>query len=331
MILNWNGKHFLEQFLPSVLASGYANLEVIVADNHSQDDSVAFLEQHYPDLRLIRHPANLGFTCGYNEALKQVQGDYYMLLNSDVEVSPGWLNPMVAMLERDRAIGVCQPKLLQYHNRKQFEYAGGAGGWIDSLGYPFTMGRIFEVFEDDTGQYDQPRPIFWASGAAVFVRASLFHEAGGFDNFFFAHQEEIDLCWRIQLMGYTIYSCPQSVVYHVGGGTLPRGNRRKLFLNFRNNRIMMAKNLPWHALVWKMPVRVLLDMTSAAKALLSGDPGHCFAIIRAEWGFWGWVFRHRSGSVFPFHRKGTLQGVYHGSVVWQHFVRGKRWFREIIH
>jgi GT2 family glycosyltransferase len=313
-----------------VLASRYDNKEVIVADNCSADDSISFLGSAYPGVRIIRHPVNYGFTRGYNEALKAVTADYYIILNSDVEVEPGWITPMVELLESDPAIAACQPKILQYHNRKQFEYAGGAGGWIDSAGYPFTKGRIFEVFENDEGQYDRAEPIFWASGAAMFIRASVFHAAGGFDNYFFAHQEEIDLCWRVQLMGYRVYSCPASVIYHVGGGTLPRGNNRKVFLNFRNNRIMLAKNLPWSGKFWKIPLRAGLDMLSACKGLLSGQGGYFAAIMKAELGFWNWVFFKKSRSVFPPAKKGALRGVYRGNIVWQHFIRRKNYFREII-
>ena len=221
VILNWNGQKYLEQFLPSVLAGTYSNYQVVVADNGSVDHSVDFLTNNYPGIRLIRFPENYGFARGYNEALKQVEADYYMLLNSDVEVQPGWLQPMVDLLENDKHIAACQSKLLSYHNKKLFEYAGGAGGWLDKYGYPFAKGRVFDVAEEDHGQYDEAAPIFWASGAALFIRASVFHEMNGFDSYFFAHQEEIDLCWRIQLAGYTIYSCPASVVGRITNRNIP--------------------------------------------------------------------------------------------------------------
>ena len=183
-------------------------------------------------MRIIRLTENHGFAKGYNEALKQVTADYYVLLNSDVEVTEGWLEPMVNLLETNKTIAACQPKLLAFHNKNLFEYAGAAGGWIDKYGYPFAKGRVFDVCEEDKGQYDQTEPIFWASGAALFIRSNVYHEVKGFDEYFFAHQEEIDLCWRIQLAGYEMYSCPESVVYHVGGGTLPKGNSKKTFLEF---------------------------------------------------------------------------------------------------
>ena len=330
VILNWNGRKFLEQFLPSVLSTNYDNYEVIVADNGSIDDSVSFLEKQYPGIRLIRFTENYGFAKGYNEALKQVQGDYYVLLNSDVEVQPGWLQPMINLLETDKNIAACQPKILSYHNKKMFEYAGAAGGWLDKYGYPFAKGRVFDICEEDNGQYDQAEPIFWASGAALFIRPDVFHEMNGFDEYFFAHQEEIDLCWRIQLAGYKIYSCPSSVVYHVGGGTLPRGNSLKTFLNFRNNKIMLSKNLPFSKKLWIMPVRNFLDTVSAWKGLLSGDAGYFFAILKAQLAFFKWWLFYQKKSIFPVTKKGILSGYLQKNMVWQHFAKKKKSFAEIV-
>jgi GT2 family glycosyltransferase len=330
VILNWNGQKYLEQFLPSVLYSSYSNFEVIIADNGSTDDSVAFLEKNYPGLRLVRFPINYGFAKGYNEALKQVQADYYIILNSDVEVRDGWLNPMVDLLENDPAIAACQPKILSFNNKKIFEYAGAAGGWLDRYGYPFAKGRVFDICEEDHGQYDQSTPIFWASGAALFIRSKVFHEMKGFDEYFFAHQEEIDLCWRIQLTGYKIYSCPSSVVYHIGGGTLPRGNSLKTYLNFRNNKIMMSKNLPLSKKLWIVPVRDFLDGVSAWKGLLTGDGGYFIAIVRAHLAFIKWWLFYREKSVFPGTRKGNLSGYLQKNMVWQHFVKKKKFFSEIV-
>ena len=330
VILNWNGQKYLEQFLPSVLAGNYTNYEVIVADNGSVDNSVSFLEKNFPGIRLIRFTENYGFAKGYNEALKQVQSDYYCILNSDVEVPPGWLQPMVELLEKDKTIAACQPKLLSYHNKKMFEYAGGAGGWLDKYGYPFARGRVFDISEEDHGQYDQAEPIFWASGAALFIRSSVFHEMKGFDGYFFAHQEEIDLCWRIQLAGYKIYACPSSIVYHVGGGTLPKGNSLKTYLNFRNNRIMISKNMPLSKKIWVVPVRNLLDAVSAWKGLLTGDAGYFIAILRAHLAFLKWWLFHKKESVFPANKKGTLTGHLQKNMVWQHFVKKKKYFSEIV-
>lgn len=330
VLLNWNGKHFLEQFLPSVLSSAYPGYEVIIVDNGSADDSIAFVETHYPSLRLIRFDQNLGFAKGYNEALKQIECDYYVLLNSDVEVTKGWLEPMVALLESDPSIAACQPKLLSFKNKTLFEYAGAAGGWLDKYGYPFAKGRIFDICEEDHGQYDQTEPIFWASGAALFIRARVFHEVSGFDEYFFAHQEEIDLCWRIQLAGYKIYSCPVSVIYHVGGGTLPRGNSRKTYLNFRNNKIMLSKNLPLPKRFWVMSARNVLDAISAGKSLLNGDAGYFVAILRAHAGFAKWWWFYRKKSVFPVSRKGSLSGYFQKNIAWLHFVKKKKTFSEIV-
>ena len=330
VILNWNGKKYLEQFLPSVSATGYNGFEIIVADNGSSDDSILFLEKNYPSIRIIRFQSNYGFAKGYNEALKQVSADYYAILNSDVEVEPGWLQPMVSLLEKNKELAACQPKILACNNRNFFEYAGAAGGWIDKFGYPFARGRVFDICEEDQGQYDDASLIFWASGAAMFIRSSVFHEVKGFDEYFFAHQEEIDLCWRIQLAGYRLSSCPQSVVYHVGGGTLPRGNTKKTYLNFRNNQIMLAKNLPWSQKWWKIPFRIFLDLVSAVKGLLIGDGGYFIAIIRAHLAFVKWILFMQHKSVFPQKKNKELHAVYNGNLVWQHFVKKKKFFSQII-
>ncbi len=330
VILNWNGRGYLENFLPFVTANTCPGAEVIVADNASTDDSISFLNEHYPQLRVIKLDKNYGFAGGYNESLRQVQSDYYVLLNSDVEVSPRWLEPVIELMEKDPSIGACQPKLLTYDDKSTFEYAGGAGGWLDYLGYPFARGRIFDVCEEDTGQYDDAEPVFWASGAALFIRARLYHELGGLDSFFFAHMEEIDLCWRLQLAGHKIYCCPASKVFHVGGGTMPKGNERKVFLNFRNNLIMLAKNLPARQLIWKLPWRFVLDSISAWKSLLAGEGVYFLAILEAHLAFLKWVAVGRKKSVFPQKRNGTLYGWYTGSVVWQYFVMGKKTFTEIV-
>ncbi len=330
VILNWNGRKFLEQFLPSVLASTYVNKQVIVADNASTDDSIVFLQQQYPSIKIILNESNEGFAKGYNTALKKVTADYYVLLNSDVEVKDNWIEPVIKLMESDPLIAACQPKILSYKERSSFEYAGASGGWIDKFGYPFTRGRIFDVCEQDNGQYDSAEQCFWASGAALFIKATLFHKAGGLDEFFFAHQEEIDLCWRLQLAGYKIYVQPASVVFHVGGGTLPKGNSRKTFLNFRNNLVMLYKNLPRRSACWKIPVRLLLDAIAAWKALLTADAGFFLAVIKAHIHFIKWIlFSKRTKSVFP-KSNAPLSGWYNRSIVWQYFIKKKRTFSEII-
>jgi GT2 family glycosyltransferase len=330
VILNWNGKKFLEQFLPSLIDSTYQNLQLIVADNASTDDSLVFLKEYYPQVKIIHNPGNLGFTGGYNEALKHVEARYYILLNSDVEVVPGWIEPVVEMMEKDQLIGACQPKMMDWINRKSFEYAGAAGGWLDAFGYPFCKGRIFDYCEEDMGQFDKAEPIFWASGAALFLRSAVFHELGGFDPFFFAHMEEIDLCWRMQLAGYKVFSCPESVIYHVGGGTLPKGNKRKVFLNFRNNLVMLSKNMRVGEKLWKIPVRIMLDVVSAWKNIFIGEPSYFFAVFKAHLAYAAWLVSGKSKSLFPSHRNKPLTGLYHGNIAWQHFIKGKKRFGEIV-
>jgi GT2 family glycosyltransferase len=330
VILNWNGRKYLEQFLPSVIASSYSNFRVVVADNASTDDSIPFLRSYYPLIEIIELKKNFGFAKGYNEALKYVKSDYYALLNSDVEVDPLWIGPIIDLMERDKTIGACQPKLLQYLDRSSFEYSGAAGGWLDCLGYPFARGRIFDVCEPDNGQYDTTEPIFWASGAAMFVRAELYHSLGGLDEYFFAHQEEIDFCWRMQRAGFMVYCCPGSVVYHLGGGTLPKGNSGKVFLNFRNNLVMMAKNMPVGEAVWKIAFRFLLDTVSAFKSLFSGEGKYFIAVFRAHVALLRWLpgGRRKQGN-FPRKSK-ELQGYFNRSVVWAHFIMGKKRFSEIV-
>ncbi len=330
VILNWNGRAFLEKFLPSVVASSYPKKQVIIADNASADDSVEFLTRQYPQISVIRLKENYGFAKGYNEALKQVKADYYILLNSDVEVQPNWIEPVINLMEHDRSIAVCQPKILTYDHKEVFEYAGGAGGWLDHLGYPFARGRIFDFCEKDNKQYDSIEPIFWASGAAMFVRSEVYHQLGGLDEFFFAHQEEIDFCWRVQLAGHKIYACPPSVVYHVGGGTLPKGNKRKVFLNFRNNLIMLSKNLPKSQAWWKIPFRFILDFISAFKSLFEGQGVYFIAVFRAHFAYLCWIPGRRRKSVFPANKNGRLEGWYRGSVVWKHFVKGVKQFDQIV-
>lgn len=330
VILNWNGKEHLRTFLPSVLASTYANKRVIVADNGSTDDSVAFLQQYFPQVEILVSAVNEGFAKGYNTALGQVTSDYYVLLNNDVSVTAGWIEPIIELMEADSTIAVCQPKLLDFNNKQQFEYAGACGGWLDALGYPFARGRVFEQLELDRGQYETAQACFWASGAAMFVRAAAFKAVGGLDEYFFAHQEEIDFCWRIQLAGYKVYVEPSSVVYHLGGGTLSKGNRLKNYLNFRNNLVMLVKNLPFTKAIIIIPIRLGLDAIAAWRAILGGDRVFFISIAQAHFGFFKWVIADRKKSVFPISTKGKLQGSYAGSVVYQHFIKKKNCFSQIV-
>ncbi|MEO5892454.1 MAG: glycosyltransferase family 2 protein [Ferruginibacter sp.] len=330
VILNWNGKEFLDKFLPFVIGSTYANKRVIVADNASTDGSVVFLQQRFPGVEVLVNSSNEGFAKGYNTALAQIKSDYYVLLNSDVEVAPGWIEPIIASMESDRLIAACQPKIRAYNNRQSFEYAGACGGWLDQLGYPFARGRIFDEVEEDKGQYDDAQHCFWATGAALFVRSDTFHEVGGLDGYFFAHQEEIDLCWRLQLAGHKVYVQPASVVYHVGGGTLSKENNLKTYLNFRNNLIMLAKNLPGGVVLRTIIIRIILDMVAGWKALLTGRGGFFGAILKAHVSFFKWLLFDQGKSVFPVSRKGKLNGWYAASLVWQHFVKKKNVFSEIV-
>lgn len=330
VILNWNGKKYLQEFLPFLLRSTYPGLKVYVADNGSSDDSIQFLKEAYPSVIIIDNKNNYGFAGGYNLALKSVSEELLVLLNSDIEVTPNWIEPAIALFESDPSIGAIQPKIMDFKNRKSFEYAGAAGGWIDILGYPFSKGRVFDKLEIDKGQYDESEEIFWASGAAMFIRKSAFVKAGGFDDYFFAHQEEIDLCWRLQKAGYKIISSPDSIVYHIGGGTLSKDNPRKIYLNFRNNLIMLWKNLSMGKVLWILPFRFALDAISAWKNLLSGQPAFFTAIMKAHFSFMGWLISDRKTAVYYNSNAIEPKGVYKGSIVWQHFVKGKNKFSEII-
>lgn len=330
VILNWNGKKFLEKFLPSVIASTYANKRIIVADNASSDDSIIFLQQHYPSVEIIKNSENEGFAKGYNTALKQIESDYYILLNSDVEVTPGWIEPIISLMQQDKSIAACQPKILSFHEPDIFEYAGASGGWIDKIGYPFARGRVLETCEKDDGQYNDAIPCFWASGAAMFVNSEVYHKLGGLDEYFFAHQEEIDFCWRAQLSGYKIFVQPASVVYHVGGGTLPKSNSRKTYLNYRNNMIMLYKNTTWPLKLWLIPYRIFLNKLAATKNLFSGDTGYFGAVLKAHIDFIGWAMFHKKKSLFVKNKKRINAGRYNGNIIWDYFVRKKKTFFEII-
>ena len=329
VILNWNGRKVLEQFLPSVLRTTYPNYQVILADNASTDDSCTWVANHYPQVRIIAMDKNRGYAEGYNRALQAVTADYYVLLNSDVEVQPGWLEPMIRLMETGMRVAACQPRILSYTQRDHFEYAGAAGGWLDAWGYPFCRGRVFDTVEKDIGQYNDHCPVFWASGAALLIRSRCFHEMGGFDPYFFAHQEEIDLCWRLQHAGYEIYVEPASIVYHLGGGTLPQGNSRKTYLNFRNNLIMLWKNLPAGERFWKVPLRFCLDGLAAWKELLGGKPQLFGAVVKAHLHVIGWWLFHRKNSPYPMRKSKQLHGLYSGLLPWQYFGKQRRTFKEL--
>lgn len=335
VILNWNGQKWLETFLPSVVSHS-GDAAIIVADNASTDTSVAWLRQYFPQVQCICLENNYGFAEGYNRALQQIQQPYYLLLNSDVEVSPHYLEPLLEMLHTQPHIAACQPKVLAQQAPQRFEYAGAAGGFLDILAYPFCRGRIFEVCEHDRQQYDDAVEIFWASGCALFIRSELYHRWGGFDGDFFAHMEEIDLCWRLKNAGYGIAVCPQSVVYHVGGGTLAAANPFKTYLNFRNNWAMMLKNMPARRLWWVLPLRLKLDMLAAIQQLMKGNKKAAFAIVKAVWRAVGSLpqqWRKRQ-ELRHLRRRYALaapneKGLYRRSVLWQFFVRKCRTFAQL--
>lgn len=330
VILNYNGAEFLQKFLPSVCSSSYPNKKIIVADNASSDNSLDILGTNFTSVGIIKLEKNYGFADGYNKALAQVEADYYVLLNSDVEVTSGWIEPIIELMEDDKSIAACQPKLLAFDNKKQFEYAGACGGWIDFLGYPFARGRVFDFCEIDAGQYDETQPVFWATGAAMFVKSFIWKEVGGLDGFFFAHQEEIDFCWRLQRAGYKVYCCPKSVVYHVGGGTLPKTNVRKTFLNFRNNNIMLCKNLPTREKTWKLPLRILLDIVFALKTLLQGDGASLKAVWQAHIALVKWIFMKKDDKAFTEKKGYSVYGMTKKLIIWEYFIKKKKRFEEIV-
>ncbi|OWP62543.1 dTDP-Rha--alpha-D-GlcNAc-pyrophosphate polyprenol alpha-3-L-rhamnosyltransferase [Hymenobacter amundsenii] len=336
VILNWNGLDYLRQFLPGVLAHS-AGATVFVADNASTDDSVAVLRAEFPAVRVLENGGNLGFCEGYNVALGRLGPEfrYYVLLNSDVEVTPGWLAPQRALLEANPRIAACQPKIRQYSpdpaTRQLFEYAGAGGGYLDSLGYPFCRGRLFDTLETDTGQYDDARPVAWATGACLLVRAEAWHALSGLESTFFAHMEEIDFCWRLQNAGWQVWYQGGSTVFHMGGGTLHKSNPRKTYLNFRNGLALVYLNTHPAELPAVLIGRIALDGVAALRLLAQGQWADCKAVLRAHWHFWGrfGYWRQRRRKFPPRLRLSERAGTYAGSLVWAYFGQGKRKFPEL--
>jgi len=301
--------------------------EIWVADNCSTDGSVELLKNKFEDVKLIHNQSNGGYATGYNVALRQIEADYYILLNSDIEVTPNWINPIIELMESDVTIGACQPKIRSFHDKEKFEYAGASGGFLDKYGYPFCRGRIFQSLETDTGQYDDSIEVFWASGACMFVRSDVFHELGGFDDDFFAHMEEIDLCWRMKSIGKKVMVCPSSMVYHVGGGTLPVGSARKTYLNFRNNFVLLYKNLPTNMLFPILVSRLFLDGLAGIKFLMQGGFSDFMAVIRAHFYFyWNWSNIHKK-------RRKTIRNnvskVYNSNIAIDHYFYKKKKFLDL--
>ncbi|TRX56006.1 glycosyltransferase family 2 protein [Fulvivirga sp. M361] len=330
VILNFNGRAYLERFLPGVLANS-PGCEVIVADNNSSDDSVQYLKSNFPNIRLIIIDENQGYSQGYNTALTQVTSKYYVLLNSDVEVTPGWVEPMVGSMDADPTIAAAQPKILDFNQRDRFEYAGAGGGQLDILGYPFCRGRLFLTLEKDQGQYDDFQRIFWATGACLFIRSDVFHELGGLDPDFFAHMEEIDLCWRINAAGYKVMYNGSSKVYHVGGGTLQRTNPRKTYLNFRNGLTLLYKNSSTKELIWKLPARIILDIIAAVKFTLFDSPKDGLAVIKANLHFLQKlsITAEKRRQIKKMNSSDRHQLIYKGSIVFQYFMKGIRKYNDL--
>ena len=324
VILNWNGAKLLEQFLPSVVAFS-EEATIYVADNASTDASIEVIQKQFPSVKIIQNSGNFGFAKGYNEALQLVEEPYYALVNSDIEVTENWLVPMIKMFENEPETAIIQPKILDFKKKTHFEYAGAAGGFIDKLGYPFCRGRIFETIEEDKNQYDDEIPIFWASGACFFIRKEVYRNLNGFDPDFFAHQEEIDLCWRAFNLGYQTKFTYKSTVYHVGGATLQQSNPKKTFLNFRNSLLMLVKNLPKSQLFPIIFLRLCLDGLAGIQFIFKGKFSHCWAIIKAYFDF------YRIGNQFYKKRATNQRSDYYkiNSIVYRYFIKNGKVFGVI--
>lgn len=327
VILNFNGRKFLKKFLPTVIKRSRNMAQIWVADNCSTDDSVSLMREHFPEVNFIINKENGGFSKGYNDALSQIKAEYYVLLNSDIEVTENWIKPVIDLMDSDKAIGACQPKILSYYNKTSFEYAGASGGFIDKYGYPFCRGRVFQVLEEDKGQYDDATEIFWATGACMFIRSEVYHQMGGLDEDFFAHMEEIDFCWRLKNNDYKIMACPSSVVYHIGGGTLPKNSPRKTYLNFRNNFALLYKNLPPNRLLKVIIIRLILDGIAGLKFLSEGHWGDFTAVIKAHFYF------YRNIGKLSKKRKNLTQKkvahIYQGNIVIEHYLKGVKYFSQL--
>jgi GT2 family glycosyltransferase len=332
VILNWNGTELLRKYLPSVIQHSHdPDVSVVVADNGSTDGSVKFVSEYFPSVKTIQLDKNYGFAGGYNEVLKQIDADYFVVLNNDVEVTPNWIEPCIERMESSKNILVVQPKVLSYNQRDRFEYAGATGGFIDKYGYPFCRGRILNIVEKDEDQYNQPTPIFWATGACLFVKAKFLIEMGGFDPDFWAHMEEIDFCWRVKNRGFSVWYEPRSIVYHLGGGTLNYDNPKKIYLNFRNNLLMLLKNLPKGRLFYILFCRMVLDGIAAIR-FLAGFNGKAFlAVLKAHIFFYSNFskFMEKRRNLLPLVIKPQHPEVFHGSIMLRFFIQGKRKFTDL--
>ena len=333
VILNWNGQAMLAKYLPNVIEYSRQDAEVWVADNCSSDQSMRLLETQFPQVKTIVLEQNFGFAEGYNRALKQIEAEYYILLNSDVEVSHHWLTPLIEFMDSHPQVAACQPKLLAEYDKDSFEYAGACGGFLDKYGYPFCRGRIFNMVERDNGQYDYQQEILWSTGACMMIRSKDYWDAGGLDGRFFAHNEEIDLCWRLRLMGRQIYCIPESEVYHVGGGTLPKSNPMKTFLNFRNNLTMLYKNLSDNELKKVMRMRWFLDYLAAFEMLILGrNWGDFKAVFKARKAFKAWRadFDEDRRQIQVSRQETEIPQIYQKSILWQYYAKGKKTFKDLM-
>lgn len=327
VLLNFNGRHHLETFLPSVVSCSGKHT-VYVVDNGSTDDSVNFVENNFPEVKLICFNENNGFCGGYNKAIPLIESEYVVLLNTDVEVTPNWIEPILEILENQPKIKAVQPRILDYKNKEYFEYAGAAGGFIDVMGYPFCRGRIFETIEKAEGKYIDQQKIFWASGSCLFIHRETYLNLGGLDEKFFAHMEEIDLCWRIWNAGFEVAHCPESTVYHLGGGTLNKSKPKKTYLNFRNGLSLLIKNEPLYKLCWKLPLRFLLDWTAVLKFSLQSGPQHGVAILHAHLS----TLLSLPQTMKKRDRKkgvSTNIPIFKGFIAWQYFVKGRKRYDQL--
>ncbi len=327
VILNWNGKTLLKKFLPSVVKYSMDEAEIYIADNNSTDDSISFIKENYPDIKIVQNKKNGGYAKGYNDALQHIDADIYALVNSDIEVTSGWLTPVIDQFKNNPNTVAVQPKLLDFKDKSKFEYAGAAGGFVDFMGYPYCKGRIFMDLETDQNQYDNSYDIFWATGACFFIRSEIYHKLNGFDEDYFAHQEEIDLCWRIQNEDYKIQYVGASTVYHVGGATLKESNPHKTFLNFRNSLFTIAKNVPKRFVFFVIFFRLILDGIAGIKFIFELRPIHTWSIIKAHFSFYAnfpKMLRKRKHISFK-----QTKYFHTFSIVWQHFILRKNKFTEL--
>jgi GT2 family glycosyltransferase len=334
VILNWNGIKYIRQFLPKVFEnSNIPGIEIVFADNGSTDNSVEFVKTSFPQIRIIQLEKNLGFALGYNKVLEQLHSEYYIILNSDVEVSENWIKPVLDYMDSNTDVGACMPKLRGYDNHDSFEYSGAAGGFIDKYGYPFCRGRIFETIEKDTRQYDDIQNIFWATGACMFVRTKVFWKAGGFDPRFFAHMEEIDICWRMKSNGYRIVYIPFVTVFHVGGGALPKENPHKTYLNFRNNLFLLYRNLSSNKLFKILIIRILLDYIAAINYIVNFRLKFFYAILQAHLNFCvnlPYLIKYRRANRLLLNEKYFFKEILNKSIVVEYFYKKKKTYTEII-